>query len=81
MLVGFTVGEPVAKAVPPVLVVYQAVVWPLPTVADSVADPPLHMGFVSAVGLVGVLGSVLTVTATEAAAEFAEQSVESSYRP
>ena len=49
---------------PPQLPVYQSTVSPLPALAESVDDDPLHIALGVAAGLVGAFGSEFTVTVT-----------------
>jgi len=61
--VGLTPSEvPLPTSVPPQLPVYQSTVWPAETLAESVEVAPLQIVEGVADGLVGVLGSELTVT-------------------
>lgn len=63
--VGLTLMDaPVLTAVPPQLPVYQSIACPEGTVAESVDEAPLQMVAGAAAGLVGALGSALTVTET-----------------
>lgn len=55
---------PVLTAVPPQPTVYQSIACPAGTVAESVDEAPLQMVDGVAAGLVGALGSELTVTET-----------------
>jgi len=62
VVVGVTLRDvPLPTGVPPQLPVNQSTVWPLPTEADNVVEPP-QVVVGDAAGLVGVLGRALTVT-------------------
>lgn len=70
MLDGLTLRlVPDPTSVPPQLPVYQSIVSPPPTVADSDEDEPLQIVEGVAVGPVGVPGSALTVTVVLAQAD------------
>lgn len=60
---------------PPQLPVYQSTVWPAETLADRVDVAPLQIVAGVADGLVGVLGSELTVTVTLAQDELVQGGV------
>ena len=67
VVVGLT-GD--VTGVPPQLTVNHSTVSPLPTLADSVEDPPEQIAGGVAAGLVGVAGSGFTVTVVVAQVEF-----------
>lgn len=72
---------PVPTAVPPQLTVYQSIVCPAGTVAERVDESPAQMVDGVAAGLVGALGSELTVTETLAQAALTQLVVVLRARP